>query len=268
MSRGLNRGAVGILLVTIALGAAGCGEEEAPDDPSAGGELPDGRTFLSTSVTEGGAPRPLADGTPIRLDFDGDDLIVDTGCNELWFGPARRDGNRLITDTTFTTQVGCSPDREDQDEWVTRFLTSEPTLELDGDALRLTSKDVTIELLDIEVATPDQPLVGTRWRINTVIHDEGVNSYNEDAEAYLIFGDDGVVTGRTACNSLGGRYEVDGSKLSVSELITTHAGCDGYAAEIETALYDVLNGYSTIDIETSQLTLLAANNNGVSFRTV
>jgi heat shock protein HslJ len=252
---------VGLLVV-------GCGDNGS-DDPggAASGELPDGRTFLSTSVTEGDMPRSLADGTRIRLDFTGDDLRMDAGCNLLWFSPTRQDGDRLITAMEFTTQVGCSPDRLDQDDWLTGFLTSEPTLRLDGDSLRLSSDGVTIELLDIEVATPDRPLVGTRWRINTIIDGQSENSFNEEAEAWLIFTDDGTVRGRSACNLFSARYEVDGSKLSVSRLIATDEGCTGYAAEIEAALFDVLHGESTVNIETNKLTLTAANGKGVSLRT-
>ena len=252
---------VGLLVV-------GCGDNGS-DDPggAASGELPDGRTFLSTSVTDGDMPRSLADGTRIRLDFTGDDLRVDAGCNLLWFSPTRQDGDRLITAMEFTTNAGCSPDRLDQDDWLTGFLTSEPTLRLDGDSLRLSSDGVTIELLDIEVATPDRPLVGTRWRINTIIDGQSENSFNAEAEAWLIFTADGTVRGRTACNAFGARYQVDGSRLSVSRLVTTDAPCEGLAAELETALYDVLSGDSTVDIETNKLTLISTNGKGVSLRT-
>ena len=169
--------------------------------------------------------------------------------------------------TPASTEIGCAPRSLDQDDWLTDFLTSDPTVRLDGDSLRLTSQDTTIELLDIEVATPDRPLVGTRWGINTVIDGKSANSYDAQADAYLIFGDDGTVRGRTACNSFGAQYEVDGSKLRVSRLITTDVGCAGYAAIIEEALYDVLSGDSTIDIETNHLTLTSANGKGVSLET-
>ena len=51
------------LVVPVAFGVSGCGDEEASS-----GELPDGRAFLSTSVVEAGEPRPLAEGTRIRMD--------------------------------------------------------------------------------------------------------------------------------------------------------------------------------------------------------
>jgi heat shock protein HslJ len=251
---------------SAALVITGCGDDEfggSRDEL----QLPNGRTFLSTSVTEGGDSRPLIEGTTIRLEFAGGGLRVHAGCNHIGFSEARQEGDRLVTDQMSFTEMGCGRERADQDEWLANFLTSEPTMRLDGDSLWLTSQDTTIELLDIEVATPDRPLVGTRWRINTVIDGRSENSYNSEAEAYLIFGDDGTVQGRTACNSFGARYEVDGSKLSVSRLVTTAVACGGYGAIIEEALFRVLRGNSTIDIETSQLTLTSADGSGVSLRT-
>jgi heat shock protein HslJ len=252
-----------VLMVTTGCGDVGSGDPRR----GASGELPDGRAFLSTSVTEGDVPRPLAEGTRIRLEFDGDGLSVYAGCNYLGFQNARQNGDHLVVEEESSTDVGCRPKAMEQDEWLTTFLTSEPTMRLEGDSLWLTSKDTTIELLDIEVATPDRPLVGTRWRINTVIDGVSANSYNSEADAYLVFHDDGSVTGETACNSFSARYEVDGSRLSVSGLVTTRAACGDYGAVIETALFDVLQGDSTIDIETIHLTLTAADGTGVSLRT-
>lgn len=263
------RSVKGIAVVAAAaLVITGCGDEGSAK-PGGGSvrELPDGRTFLSTSVINGDSTRPLAEGTRIRLEFAGDELSAYAGCNYLGFGDARQEDDRLVVDQTSSTDIGCDRQRADQDDWLADFLTSEPTVRLDGDSLWLASQDTTIKLLDLEVATPDRPLVGTRWRINTVIDVGSENSYNAKAEAYLIFGDDGAVRGRTACNSFGARYQTDGSKLRVSRLVTTDQGCDGYAAIIEDALYDVLSGDSTIDIETNQLTLTSADGKGVSLRT-
>ena len=251
------------LVVPIAFGVWGCGEEAA----STSGDLPDGRTFLSMSVAESGEPRPLVEGTRIRMDFGEGGLSVQAGCNYLDLGKVRQVDERLVVGRHFFTEMGCSKERMEQDNWVLEFMTSEPTVRLDGDTLWMTSGEATIELLDLEVATPDQPLVGPRWRINTIIDGQSETSYNADAEAYLVFDADGTLRGRTACNAFSASYEVDGTTLSGSGLTTTKAACDDYGALIEAALYDVLRDDSTIDIETRQLTLTSADGNGVSLRT-
>ena len=103
---------------------------------------------------------------------------------------------------------------------------------------------------------------------NTIVEDGwSTNSYNADAEAYLVFGDDGTLRGRTACNAFSADYQVDGTTLTTSGLTSTKAQCDHYGALIEAALYDVLRSDSTIDIETKQVTLVDADGNGVSLRT-
>ncbi|HKE69340.1 MAG TPA: META domain-containing protein, partial [Nocardioidaceae bacterium] len=202
------------------------------------------------------------------MDFDGGALNVNAGCNLLGFDEVRQIDDRLVAGQASSTEMGCLQERMDQDDWIAAFLTSEPTVRLDGDTLRMTSGETTIELLDTEVATPDQPLVGPRWRINTIVEDGwSTNSYNSDAEAYLVFDDDGTLRGRTACNAFSADYQVDGTTLSTSGLTSTKAQCDKYGALIEAALYDVLRGDSTIDIETKQLTLVDADGNGVSLQT-
>jgi heat shock protein HslJ len=45
------------------------------------------------------------------------------GCNCLG-GRADQDGDRVIVNTFGTTDIGCAPDLVDQDEWLTKFLTS------------------------------------------------------------------------------------------------------------------------------------------------
>ena len=259
---GFRLSAVG-LVVPMAFGVWGCGEEAAPSS----GELPDGRTFLSMSVVESGEPRPLVEGTRIRLDFGEGGLSVQTGCNYLDLGNVRQVDDRLVVGRQLFTEMACSQERMDQDDWVLEFMTSEPTVRLDGDTLWMTSGETTIELLDIEVATPDQPLVGPRWRINTIIDGQSETSYNAEPEAYLVFDADGTLRGRTACNAFSASYEVDGTTLSTSGLTTTKVACDDSGALIEAALYDVLRDGATIDIETRQLTLTSADGNGVSLQT-
>jgi heat shock protein HslJ len=143
---GLGPAAVG-LLIPIALELVACGEEESVSILDGPGGVPDGRTFLSSSVVEGGVSRPLVEGTRIRLEFADGDLSAYAGCNYLELGNARQEGGRLVADQTSFTEMGCGREREAQDDWLADFLTSEPTVRLDGDSLRLTSEHTTIELV-------------------------------------------------------------------------------------------------------------------------
>ena len=60
------------------------------------------------------------------------------------------------------TEIGCDPPRHDQDEWLSGFLTSSPTVTLSGNELTLTKDTTTIELVDREVATRTDRSSGRR----------------------------------------------------------------------------------------------------------
>ena len=70
-------------------------------------------------------------------------------------------------------------------------------------------------------------LVGPRWRL---VELEGQPSIAGGGarEPHLVFSrTEGVdrVGGATGCNSMGGRYEIDGDRISISELISTKMAC-------------------------------------------
>ncbi len=122
-----------IALPALLLALAGCAAD--PQDPGsqpADNDL-DGRTFVARTVTVGGEPRPLVDGTQLVLGFDGAAMSVDAGCNQLSGDVAYADGV-LRVGAMGGTEMGCDPDRMDQDTWVARFLSADPRYALDGAA--------------------------------------------------------------------------------------------------------------------------------------
>ena len=142
-----------VALVAVAL--AGCGDEDpttmANDDGSGISiEDLDGRTFASVRV-EGHA---LVDGSQVRLGFKGDELQADAGCNHL-FGTLAIDGGTLRTSNMGGTEMGCPDGLNDQDAWLTEFLSAGPEATLDGGTLTLTKDDVVMELAEQEA--PDPP---------------------------------------------------------------------------------------------------------------
>jgi heat shock protein HslJ len=129
--------------------------------PLIGGEgSPIGNTYLSVSVTEDGADRPLVSGTRIGLSIRKDGvLIARAGCNTLSGGIMLDDGV-LRFERAIQTQMGCGPELEAQDEWLVGFLLHEPAWVVDGDTLTLTSEGTTLVLVgttifDLTTARPD-----------------------------------------------------------------------------------------------------------------
>jgi heat shock protein HslJ len=77
----------------------------------------------------------------------------------------------------------------------------------------------------------------------------------EGAEAGLTFNEDGMVTGNSGCNGLGGSYTVEGDQITFSEVVATLMACDDSRMRQEDAVQQVLAGTATFKIEGNALTL-------------
>jgi heat shock protein HslJ len=141
-----------VLAALVTVGSAACAPAPGgPPDGRPGGSLV-GRTFVSTSVTENGQPRPLVEGTRIELSIPSRDRIgASAGCNQL-SGPLTIERHRLVVGTLASTRIGCAPELHRQDEWLARFLTGDPFYVLRGDSLRLQVGGTVVELVDRDVA--------------------------------------------------------------------------------------------------------------------
>ena len=218
----------------------------------------EGRTFLSTGVTDKGGARPLVPGTSIRLKFDKDgQLGVNAGCNHMG-GTYRMDGSILRFEGGAMTEMGCDQPRHTQDDWVFGFLGSRPSVALAGNELVLTAGDIVIRLLDREIADPDLPLVGPTWTVNSIVSGDAVSSIPDGVIATLTFDQAGRVAAHTGCNQGGGSYAVEGNRIRFAEIVMTKMGCDGARAQMEAAVLGVLQAEAlTYAIEAGSLTLQA-----------
>jgi heat shock protein HslJ len=218
----------------------------------------DGRTFLSTRVTDKGVDRPLVPGTTIRLTFNKDgQLGVNAGCNHMG-GSYRIDGGVLRFEGGAMTEMGCDEPRHEQDDWVFGFLGARPAVALAGNDLTLTAGDVVIRLVDREIAEPDLPLVGPVWTVNSIVAGDAVSSIPEGVVATLTFDSDGRVAVRTGCNQGGGSYAVDGNRIRFVEIVLTKMACDGARGTMEAAVLAVLGAETlTYGIEAGSLSLQA-----------
>lgn len=226
-----------------------------------GGESPDveGRTFLSTGTAEDGSARELAEGSRISLSFEEGQLRATAGCNSM-FGAYSLDGETLTAEQLAMTQMSCSEALMEQDTWLSDILTSGPALALDGDELTLTSGSTVITLLDRVVADPDRPLLGTEWRVDSLISGDAVSSVPAGAEATITFGEDGSVAVAPGCNRGSGSFEQGEGTVTVGPLALTRMACEGTRGELEAAVLEVLQaGELTTEIEAGQLTLRAGD---------
>jgi len=172
------------------------------------------------------------------------------------------DGDVLVVDQLAMTEMACNPPAlMAQETWYAQLLSSRPTLALDGDTLTVTSGGTVVTMLDREVAEPDAQLAGPHWTVESIITGESASSVPQGATAWLEFGADGRVSLNTGCNSGGGPYTADATRITFGAIATTKMFCAGAGNELEQAVLTVLNAGAveySIDAQTLTLTAGAA----------
>lgn len=218
----------------------------------------EGRTFLSTAVTESGVDRALVKNTRIRMQFVDGRVVASAGCNTM-SGVYSSVGRTLRVDALITTEIGCDPARHAQDGWLGTFLSAGPTLALDGVNLVMEQGETDITLVDRKVAEPDLSLVGPTWTVESVIDGDSAASF-VGLTAILVFSEDSRVRIDTGCNTGAATYVLDAAAKTIrfSEIALTKRACTDGPGQMETAVLAVLGADSvTYGIESSLLTLAA-----------
>jgi heat shock protein HslJ len=227
-----------------------------------------GLEYWSTSVTEAGVDRPIeVVGAPpgsarIKLEFEADRIVATATCNTL-NAAYTVEGDRLVLGEVGSTQANCVSPLWEQDDWLRGFLTSAPTLRLEGHRLTLTSGDTVIELVVREVADPNRSLAGTRWRPVQIVDGPSVASVPPSL-AFVELTDRGTTitgaivygaVGHDGCNGFGGTIEVVGDRFGAFALESTLMGCP----ESHRDAMAVLGPGATFRIEGAELTVTAAD---------
>lgn len=240
-----------LLSATLALTACGSGSQDAADPATL--DLV-GATFVGDDVTVDGAPNPLVKGSTIRLTFSDGSIGASAGCNQMGGGATWDDGV-LRTSNLFTTEMACEEPLMRQDTWLADLLSSEPTLQRDGDLLVLTNEGTVITLTDERIAVPDVALTGTTWQLDTIITGDAASSVPGGVTSTLRFTADGRVQVRPGCNTGNGSYAVDGSVVTFEPIATTKMACPGPQMQVESTVLQVLDGSVDLSIDGTALTL-------------
>jgi heat shock protein HslJ len=258
----------GVLATAVLMSLVSCGAADGTGDSSGDpadrgdpttGNAPPGvadRDWVSASVTEGGSERPLAPGTRIALSFPDGQVAASAGCNSF-SGRAGWEGDTLVVTGMGGTEMGCDPDLMAQDEWLTGFLTSSPSVVVDGDSLTMTGGGTVVRFIDREVAIPDAELEGTTWvldGIGTGGADGAVSSVPAGVTSTLTIDSDklGVQPG---CNTGGGSVTVTDHTLDVGPIFTTKMFCGGARSQVEQTVLSVLTGQVDYKLDESSLVL-------------
>jgi heat shock protein HslJ len=243
--------AAGLVVLT------GCGQDLGASGLS-------GRTYLSTALSENGAPKKVAPNTRISLQFKDDgSLSVYAGCNSIG-GKVSISGDKLKVGDLNMTTMACDEPRQGQEDWLLSVLNGEPTWKAEADKLTITSGGSVIELQDRETAQPDVALDGTKWVLESVIAGETASTPGNGGAYLTINGD--RVTGSTSCNELQGVVARTGDKLTFGEIGTTRRACSGEAGALEKTMLATLNGEVTYTLDADKLQLRTPAKDGLDFK--
>lgn len=246
-----------VLGATALLIQVSCGNNDNEVDAGADGTADVDRaealaesSWVSTDV-EG---HELQAGTAISLAFTGSELRANAGCNTMSGSYDVADG-ALRVDGLASTEMGCQPpERHDQDEWLARVLTSEPTVELGEESLYLRTDEVSLRFVDERVVDPDRELTGVTWTLETLIEGDRASSVPEGVDVpTLQVAEDGTAELFAGCNMGSGTLRADGGTLELA-LVVTDMACEDEAMAVEEHVLEVLGGaFAAFEIEGSRL---------------
>lgn len=259
-------------VAALLLVVASCGDEGGTTPVTPVDTGPDGTTYVVTAVTEAGKPRPLVEGTEIRLRFDDGRLSITAGCNSMSGRYQLADGT-LTVESLATTEMGCDPARMDQDTWVAGLFAAPVELRTGTDA-RLTSNDVVLTLVDREQVSPDQPLTGTKWLLDSIGTggpDGAVSSIPAGVVAHLTI-ENASVSVYDGCNEGSGPVQVDPvqvdeGRIDFGDRVQTLRGCVDDRQAVANAVAEVLAGQTTFTIEEKSLRITRGDSS-LGFRAV
>jgi heat shock protein HslJ len=211
---------------------------------------PAGRTFVSSSLTG----RTLVAGTRISLTFHRNGSVrAYAGCNQFT-GTGRVSGGRLIIGQLRQTQIGCDPQRMNQDQWLADFLTAQPRWHLAGNRLRLTSDTVELTLTDLGITSFTRGLAGTRWVVEAVITGRTASSIAAHGDVYLMFDGTGHISGSDGCAPITGAAVIGNAAVTIALAPPTQT-CPPPAATADAAIRAILSGTVGYAIRADTLTL-------------
>lgn len=200
-----------LVLVLVLASLAACGDSDSTDDGGLAASDLNGREFWSTSVVVDGEPVELVEGTRIAVSFGDGSIGASAGCNSMGGGYDLVDGHIVVSEMA-TTEIGCDPERHEQDASVAEFLGNEPFAELAGDQLVMTAGNTVITFVDRETAEVDARVVGTRWEVTGFFDADVASSFATDEVGWIEFTDESTMIGFDGCRSFTAGVEVaDGS---------------------------------------------------------
>jgi heat shock protein HslJ len=180
------------------------------------------------------------------------------GCNRL-SGSYQVDGSNVKFGPMASTMMACPEAPMAQEAAVMAAMSSAATYELTGDQLIL--KDASGKVVLTLAKAQSVSLTGQPWSAIAINNGkQAVTGVIAGSEVTAVFGDDGIVSGSSGCNTYTGQYTVDGTNIKIGPLASTRMMCaDEQVMQQEQAFLNAMANAATYTIELSQLELFAAD---------
>ncbi|MFF5974839.1 META domain-containing protein [Streptomyces sp. NPDC012769] len=258
-----------VLTVSALALLTACGTE-AGTGPGAGGDpdTPDlpvaGSHWTIAAVTVDGTRSVAPPGARLEIEKNGR-ARGNTGCNN--FGAAVAvNGDTLTVSTHEVTMIGCPADRDRFERALLRAFTGRLTGKLQEEGLTLASSDGrnTLEL----VTETGASLAGPTWTVDALLTGDTSASLpaGSEGKAKLAFGKDGRLSGSLGCNRVSAPAKITEKTITLGAIAATRMICTGPQMELETKLYEALDGPLTYRVDHRTLTVTDADGQGFTAR--
>ena len=109
-------------------------------------------------------------------------------------------------------------------------------------------------------STPDAPLTGTYWKINTIFGNE-IGVVNNNREPQIIFrgGDANTLMATVGCNKISASFTQGEATLSIGPVRATRMACFGAVAKAENDLHELLKRIASYQIDGDNLVLIGSD---------
>jgi heat shock protein HslJ len=245
-----------IAALGLALLLAACGSDagDGPAGPAGEWRLTDG--------THDGAPLQVPANAPITMIVADGEIGGTAACNR-YGGEVSIDGDRLAVGAMSMTEMGCDQAVMDAESAYLAALGAVTGWERSGDQLMLTGESVELSYALVPPEA-DAGLQDTLWTLDSLVDGDAVSSTMGGQPATLELRGDGTLSGSTGCREFTGSYELDGSVVTVTELINEDLGCPDLAMQDEHVLCVLVDAFS-YQIEGASLTLTSGDR-GLGYR--
>ena len=133
-----------------------------------------------------------------------------------------------------------------------------------GETLTLSSKGVTLEF-SLAAEVPTSTLVGTEWRLESLVEGESVSSVLGNGLLHL--NDDGTFVGNGGCADFSGTWEVSDGEVAIEDFTFVDADCPTEYLAQQEHIESVFGEGFTATVEGDQLTLGSlTSDNGLVYR--